>query len=160
MAQEKVIKEYPNSTRLLEGKKVTGIGNLILTTERLVFLHLVALDDRQTENLQKTSGTASLSELLDYALTLHKKSFQLPLSSVISARTGLFSLLPLPRPCLRISYRSEKKKNIQTASFMFYIPLLKGFYQFEITTVLLWVWLTNRAVRYKQAAARKAIQES
>lgn len=149
MKQEKVLKEYPNSTRLLDGEKVTGIGNLILTTERLVFLHQVTLDDKQTESLQKLSATAPLSKLLDYTLTLHKKSFQLPLSSVISVKVGMFSLLPLPRPCLRISYRSERKKNAKTASFMFYIPLLKGFYQLEITTVLVWVWLINKAVRYR-----------
>jgi len=149
MKQERVLKEYPNSTRLLDGKKVTGIGNLILTTERLIFLHQVALDDKQTESLQKLSATAPLSELLDYTLTLHKKSFQLPLSSVISVKVGMFSLLPLPRPCLRISYRSERKKTAKTASFMFYIPLLKGFYQLEITTVLVWVWLINKAVRYR-----------
>lgn len=149
MKQESVLKEYPNSTRLLDGKKVTGIGNLILTTERLVFLHQVALDDKQTESLQKLSATAPLSKLLDYTLTLHKKSFQLPLSSVIAVKVGMFSLLPLPRPCLRISYKSEKKKTTKTASFMFYIPLLKGFYQLEITTVLVWVWLINKAVRYR-----------
>lgn len=149
MKQESVLKEYPNSTRLLDGKKVTGIGNLILTTERLVFLHQVVLDDKQTESLQKLSATAPLSKLLDYTLTLHKKSFQLPLSSVIAVKVGMFSLLPLPRPCLRISYKSEKKKTTKTASFMFYIPLLKGFYQLEITTVLVWVWLINKAVRYR-----------
>jgi len=75
MKEERVLKEYPNSTRLLDGKKVTGIGNLILTTERLVFLHQVTLDDKQTESLQKLSATAPLSKLLDYTLTLHKKGY-------------------------------------------------------------------------------------
>ena len=150
-SEEVVIKEYPHSTRWLEGQQVIGVGNLILTNERLVFLHRVPLDEEELEYLQKFSKQATTSRMIDLALTLHKKNFQVPLSSVISVKTGLYSILPFPRPCLHISYRSEKKKKIKTISFMFTIPLWKGWFQLEITTVKTWGRIIREAVRYKQS---------
>ena len=150
-SEEVVLKEYPRFTRRMEGQQVIGVGNLILTNERLVFLNRVPLNDEEVKYLQKFSGKATTKRTIDLALTLHKKNFQVLLSSVISVKTGLYSILPFPRPCLRISYRSEKKKKqIKTVSFMFTIPLWKGWFQLEITTVRGWVWIIRKAVSQKQ----------
>jgi len=150
-SEEVVLKEYPRFTRRMEGQQVIGVGNLILTNERLVFLNRVPLNDEEVEYLQKFSGKATTKRTIDLALTLHKKNFQVPLSSVISVKTGLYSILPFPRPCLRISYRSEKKKKIKAVSFMFTIPLWKGWFQLEITTIKAWGRIIKEAVRYKQS---------
>ncbi len=155
-SEEVVLKEYPRYTRWLEGQEIIGVGNLILTTERLVFLNQVVLAEGQVEYLRKLSEETKTSRLIDLALTLHKKNFQVPLSSVISVKTGLYSILPFTRPCLRISYRSEKKKkNIKNISFMFTIPLWKGWFQLEITTVMVWVRIIRRVVRYKQLTVQE-----
>ncbi len=149
--EEVVIKEYPYSTRWMEGQQVIGVGNLLLTNERLVFLHRVPLDDAEIEYLQKFSQKATTKEMIDLAFTIHKRNFQFPLSSVVLVKTGLHSLLPLPRPCLRISYMSGKKQQqVKDLTFMFTIPLLKGFFQWEITTVMGWVSIIKKAVRHKQ----------
>ena len=153
-SKEVVIKEYPNSTRWMEGQEVIGVGNLILTNERIVFLHRVDLSDEELERLQKLSRKVTAREMIDLGLSLHKNNFQFPLSSVTQVKTGLHSLLPFPRPCLRVFYKSGKKKqNINTASFMFTIPLLKGFFQLEITTVKMWVMLISRVAKAKQLTA-------
>ena len=150
-SEEVALKEYPHSTRWLEGRQVIGVGNLILTNERLVFLHRVPLDEDELKYLHKLSQKATTKRMIDLALTLHKKNFQVPLSSVILVKMGLYSLFPFPRPCLRISYRSKKKKKqIKTISFMFTIPLWKGWFQLEITTVKGWVETIRRAVMRKQ----------
>jgi len=129
------------------GQLVIGVGNLVLTNERLVFLHQIPITGEEMERLRKLSEKVTSKEMLNYALSLHKKSFQVSLSSVTLVKTGLHSLLPFPRFCLRISYRSEKKK-VKTLTFMFTIPLWKGWFQLEITTVMLWVRLIKTAVRY------------
>ena len=149
-SEEVVLKEYPRSTRRMEGQQVIGVGNLILTNERLVFLNRVPLNDEEVEYLQKFSGKATTKRTIDLALALHKKNFQVPLSSVISVKTRLYSILPFPRPCLHISYRSEKKKRIKTISFVFTIPIWKGWFQLEITTIMAWGRIIKEAVRYKQ----------
>lgn len=145
--KERVIKEYPSSTRWMEGRKILGVGNLILTNKRLIFLNQVVLSDQQMEALKKISEGGDFDKITDYALDLHKNNFDVPLTSVISAKVGLFTILPFPRPCLRIFWANPKKKDqIKSASFMFTIPLLRGLFQFEIMDAISWVLRINRAV--------------
>jgi len=148
---EVVLKEYPNSSRWLREKAVIGVGNLILTNERLVFLYRVALSPRQMETVKQLSETAKVNKMIDFALTLHRRNFQVPLSSVISANICRYCLLPFPRPYLHISYRGGSKNKLKTLDFMFTIPLLKGFYQLEFTTVWGWVQIIRRALKAKQS---------
>ena len=135
-SEEFVIKEYPKYTQLIEGKKVIGIGNLILTSERLIFLHGLPLDEEDLTRLKRMSEKATAGKMLDIACSLYEKNFHVPLSSIDSVKTGLYSPLPFPRFCLRIDYTSKKKSNRLT--FMFTIPLWKGLFQLEITTVMAW----------------------
>ncbi len=149
--REVVLKEYPNSTRWMKGQLIMGTGNLILTNERLVFLHGVDLSPRQIAYVKKLSDTGNTNKVIDYALTLHKKNFEVPLSSVISANMSRYCLLPFPRPYLRINYRSGIKDKEKTLGFMFTIPLLKGIYQLEFTIVWTWVRLIRRALTAKKS---------
>lgn len=148
--REVVLKEYPNSTRWMKGQLVIGVGNLILTNERLIFLHGVELSPRHIEHIRKLTETGNTNKIIDYALTLHKKNFEVPLSSVISVNMSRYCLLPFPRPYLRISYRGGSKDKEKTLGFMFTIPLLKGIYQLEVTIVWAWARLIRRALRAKQ----------
>ena len=95
ICEEVVIKGYPRSTRWLEGQQIMGVGNLLLTNERLVFLNQVVLTNEESANFRKLSERATVNRMMDFALTLH-------ISSLISVKVGLLSLLPFPRPCLRI----------------------------------------------------------
>ena len=154
ISEEFVIKEYPNSTRWLEGQRIIGVGNLILTNERLVFLNQVNLNEEETKKFQELSKVTSTNKLIDIALSIHRMNFQVPLSSLIFVKMGLYSLLPFPRPCLRISYQSQKKKRqINIASFMFTISLLRGFFQLEVITVWIWVKLIRKAMRARKLTA-------
>ena len=151
ITEETVIKEYPHSTRWLQGQVVIGVGNLVLTTERLVFLHQIEAGEKMAEKIQQLAE-APTSRVMDFALTLHRENFQIPVSSLVSAKVGWFSLLPFPRPCLRVTYKADKKGgNLKTESFMFTIPLLKGFFQLEITTVLGWTWMIRKVMRHKES---------
>ena len=156
LSGEVVLKEYPNSTRWLKGQQVIGVGNLILTNERLVFLHRVELSQRQIEDIQKLRmNSARANKEIDFALTLHKRNFQVPLSSVISANMSRYCLLPFPRPYLRISYRGGSKSGEKTLGFIFTIPLWKGWYQLEVTTVWGWVQIIRKALKAKQYGGRR-----
>lgn len=147
--REVVVKEYPNTTRWIEGQLILGVGNLILTNERMVFLNQIAPSEKQVEKIKAVAAEKNTSRMLNYALTLHKKNFEIPLASITNVKMGLVAIFPIPRPCLRVTYTTKGKP--QTASFMFTISLLKGLIQFEVTTVMMWVWLIRKAVRYKQA---------
>ena len=149
--KEVVLKEYPKFTRWMKGQLVLGVGNLILTNERLVFLNQVVLTPRQIATWRKLLETGNTNKQIDFTLTLHKKNFEVPLSSVISAKMSRYCLLPFPRPYLSISYRGGGKDKERTMGFMFTISLLKGLYQLEFTTVWVWVRIIRKALRAKQS---------
>ena len=152
VSEEVVIKEYAKSTYWLEGKQVRAVGNLVLTNERLVFLKQVALSENQIENLQRLSQEGGTSEMIQFALRLHKKNFQLPLSSIVSAKMRPLSVLPL-RTYMLISYRGASK-NIKTLRFMFTLPLLKRLMLSEFPTMG-WVSAIKKAVKAKKSITVK-----
>ena len=143
--KELVLKEYPHSTRWIKGQLILGVGNLVLTNQRLVFLHGVDLTPRQIAYVKKLSEAGNASKVLDYALTLHKKSFEVPLTAVTSVKMAKYCILPFPRPYLKISYRGRGKDKEKALGFMFTIPLLRGFFQLEFTTVFGWSRMIKKA---------------
>ncbi len=147
VAKEVVIKEHPRSTYWLEGKQVRAVGNLILTNERLVFVRQAALSEKQAEELKGLGQEATTSESIQFALRLHKKNFQLPLSSIVAVKMGFLSFFPL-RPCLRVYYHSASK-NINTLSFLFTLPLLKRLLMTEFPTIG-WTGAIKKAVKAKK----------
>jgi hypothetical protein len=153
-SEEVVIKEYPNSTRWLDGGQVRAAGNLILTDERLVFVRQVPLSQKEIETLQQVSSEGTTSDLIRFALKLHKKNFQLPLSSIVSVKLGLCSIFPVPQPCMRISYKTAGK-NVKTLSFWFRLPLFKRLLMSEFPT-LDWIRAIKKAVKAQRRAGEQA----
>jgi len=146
---EQVIKEYPNVTYLLIGNYLDAIGNLILTSERLVFLLRAPLSDEDFEETQRMAQEASATELIDFALTLHKKNFQIPLEKVILAKMGLRSYLPMAF-CLRVLHEGRGRK-VKDTSFMFQPPMMKRLMMSEFPTMG-WVRAINKATKKKQSS--------
>jgi len=143
-SEEAVIKEHRHATYWLEGKQVRAAGNLILTNQRLVFLRQVNPTEKQTQEIQRLAQEAATSELVQFALKLHKKNLQLPLSSIVTAKMGLLSVFPL-RPCLHVYYQSASKKT-KTLSFMFTLPFLKRLMLTDFPTIG-WVNAIKKAVK-------------
>jgi hypothetical protein len=148
--KEKVIKEYPNLSIWLDGNVVQGYGNLILTNDRLMFLNRVALEDWQLEKARELSSENDFNKIVEFTLKLHKKNFQIPLSSVTDIKMGIFSFFPLPRICMRIRHFT-KKQNLGETSFGFRIPLLRGFVEMELPLVMLWISAIKAAKEKQQA---------
>jgi hypothetical protein len=144
--QECTLKEYPNLTFWLEGGKMLGAGNLILTSKRLIFLHRIVMEDWQLARLQELNREGSYEKIIDFALKLDKRNFQMPLSSVYRASSGIYTWLPFPRMCMRIYHFGKKDMLIET-TFLFRIPMLKGFVEFEPLLVGGWVGAVKSALK-------------
>ena len=149
-SEEVVIKESPNSTHLLEGNQVRAAGNLILTNRRLVFLRRVALTEKEIKNIQKLSQEVNQEKLIQFALTLHKKNFQIPLSSIVSAKLGSYFIFPSPPWHMRVAYRTASNK-VKTINFRFTLPLFKRLLMSEFPT-LGWISAINKAVKTERRA--------
>jgi hypothetical protein len=141
--KEHVIKEYPDRTFWLEGKKLTGMGNLILTSKRLIFLNLVALEEWQIKEAQQLLKENDLNKIIQHTLKLHKKNFQIPLSSITRVRMEMYRIFPFPRLCMRIRYLING--NPIDIGFWFRIPYLMGLRQLEITQVMGWIYAVKNA---------------
>ena len=142
--REIVLKEYPNTTYWLE-ENIAHEGNLILTSERLVFLKRVGLLEKRMAELEKATREAKTpGELLQYTLSLHKKNFQVLLSQVTYARTGIYSKWPI-RICLRVGYRSLNKKQKEHV-FLFTSPFIKRLVM-SIPLAPSWTRAINQAVK-------------
>jgi hypothetical protein len=149
--KEPVIKEYPNVSIWLVANMAQGYGNLVLTSERLMFLNQVALEEWQLKKAQQLSREGDFNKVVEFTMKLHKNNFQIPLSSVTKVKMGLFSLIPMPRLCMRIHYLTKKDKPAET-SFAFRIPLLKGLVELELTLIMAWISAVKAAVKAKQQA--------
>ena len=153
-AEEVVIKEYPKSTHWLEGNQVRAVGNLVLTNRRLVFLRQVFLNPKELENLQRLSQEGSTEQLIQAGLSLHKKNFQVPLPSIVSAKLGVYFAFPFPQTYLRIYYRTASKK-VKTLSFRFRLPPLKRLLASDFPT-LEWIRAINKAVKSQRTTIGQA----
>jgi len=109
------------------------MGNLVLTNQRLVFLRQVNLTEKQAQEIQRLDKEATTSDLVQFALKLHKKNFQLPLSSIVTAKMGFLSVFPI-RPYLRVYYQSASKKT-KTLGFVFTLPFLKRLLLSDFPTI-------------------------
>ena len=150
-SDEVVIKEFPKSTYLLDGKQVIAAGNLILTNKRLVFLRQIVLTEKEIENLQNLQQEANTERLMQFALGLHKKNLQIPLSSIVSAKLGSYFRFPILKPCMRLSHRTASSK-VKTLTFWFNPPFLKQMLMSEFPT-LAWIRAIKKAVKVQRRTA-------
>jgi len=152
ISQEKdteiIIRQHRRWTHWLERNKVIGEGNLILTNRRLLFLHRIVSTPDVSASIKELAD-APLEAVLDHALTLHKNSYQVPLSSIM--QVGVITLFgfPLPRFCLEIVYLKGKKLDPHTADFKFKTSDPAMMFMPQLFVDLGW-----------QKAIRKAIQQT
>ena len=147
--REEVVREWPKYSLWLEDN-ATHQGNLILTNERLIYLNRVALSQKEHEEMQELSKGATTNQVLNFALKLHKRNFQIPLSSIVSSRLGFCFILPSPRPCVRVYYQRASKKP-KMASFLFRRSMLMDLFRPEFPiTAIFWYRAIKKATKAKQ----------
>jgi hypothetical protein len=143
---ETILKEHRRWTRWIEARWMKGEGNLVLTDRRLLFLHRIEGSPEVMANIKRLAD-APMTTVLDYALTLNKNNFQLPLSSITRVGIGAFTWLPLPRFCLTVSYLNSKKRVLRTVAFQFRRPISEVIFHPQITTDWGWVKAIKRATK-------------
>jgi len=148
---EVFIKEYPKSTFLLEGKQVLAKGNLILTNKRLVFLRETDFNEKDAEALQNVLEEGDIGRLLQFCLGLHKKNFQVPLTSIIKTKFRYYFMFTIPQTGMRLTYSTGSGKE-KTITFRFNPPITKQLLMSEFPT-LDWIRAINKAAKAERRAA-------
>jgi len=142
---EKIIKEHRRWTRWLESQTVAREGNLVLTNRRLLFLNRIAPNEVVNTNIKKLAD-APMDQVLDYAFTLSKKNFQMPLSEIRRIGVGIFTLYPYPRFCLTVSYRPRKNEKAKTFAFQFRDEANKNIMKLQLAEDYRWAKAIKQAI--------------
>jgi len=142
---EKVIKEHRRWTRWLESSTVAREGNLVLTNRRLMYLNRIAPNEEVSANIKKLAD-AAMEQVLDYAFTLNKKNFQIPLSEIKRIGVGVFTLYPYPRFCLTVSCNPRKNEKTKTYAFQFRDAANKNMFKLQLTEDFRWAKAIKQVV--------------
>lgn len=135
--EEIIIRQHRRWTHLLEKRKTVGQGSLILTDRRLLFLHRVEDSPEIKASIRKLAD-APMAAVLDHALSLHKKSFQIPLSAIVRVEVGTFAGFPLPHFFLWLSYLKGRNNIVHEVSFQFTTIQRGIFFEPQLITDLGW----------------------
>jgi hypothetical protein len=144
---ETIIRQHRRWTRLVEGNRTVGEGSLILTNRRLLFLHRIVSSPEVAASIKKLAD-APIEMVLDHALTLHKNSFQIPLSSIMQVGVVALFGFPFPQFCLSVLYLAGKKLTPHTVAFQFAKSQSEMFSQPQVIADWGWKRAIRRAVRH------------
>jgi hypothetical protein len=139
---EAIIRQHRRWTHVLEKRKTAGQGSLVLTNRRLLFLHRIEAGPGVAAAIKKLAD-APMNMVLDHALTLNTKSFQIPLTAILQVEVGTFAGFPLPHFYLWLSYLKGKNNIVHEASFQFTTVQNGFFFEPQLITDLGW----KRAIR-------------
>jgi len=143
---EKIIKEHRHWTQWIERHHLMQLGNLVLTNRRLIFLHMIQSSPEVKEHI-KNLADAPTESVLNYAFTLNRNNFQIPLSSIGNVTIGTFRWNPFPHVCLTVVYFDGKQVSSRSASFQFIRPIKQTILKPQLIVDIGWVMAIKKAMR-------------
>jgi hypothetical protein len=143
---ERIIREHRHWTQWIEKSRLLQLGNLVLTNYRLIFLHKIQSSPDVKDNIKKLAD-APMETVLNYAFTLNRNNFQIPLSSIGNVRIGTFNWIPFPHICLTVIYFDGKHTMSRSASFQFIRPIKQTILKPQIVVGIGWVRAIKQAMK-------------
>ena len=144
--EEKIIKEHRRWTQWIEHPRAMRLGNLVLTNRRLIFLHQIQSSPDVKTNIKKLAD-APTETVLNYAFSLNRNNFQIPLSAIGTVRIGTFNWTPFPHVCLSVIYFDGKHTASKLASFQFIRPIKQTILNPQLIVDIGWIRAINKAIK-------------
>jgi hypothetical protein len=147
-SDEEIVREWPKYTLWMETNTASR-GNLILTSERLVFLKEKALTESDVAELsQLRERKASVREEIRFALGLQRKNFQIPIENIIRAGLSVYSILPF-RLCLNVHYAGKNNK-YRRLTFLFTMSFFSRIILKDFPTLGWWRTINGEVKRLRK----------
>jgi hypothetical protein len=143
---ERILKEHRRWTQWIENPRAMRLGGLVLTNRRLIFLHKIESSPDIKDNIKKLAD-APIETVLNYALTLNRSNFQIPISSIGNARIGALNWNPFPRVCLKVTYFDGKHPATKRVLFQFVRPIKQTILNPQIVVDIAWVRTIKQAMK-------------
>jgi hypothetical protein len=147
---ERILKEHRKWTQWIAYPRILPLGNLVLTNRRLIFLNKIQSNSQVTENIKKLAD-APTETVLNYAFSLNRDNFQIPLSAIGAVRIGTFRWNPFPHVCLSVFYFDGKSASSRLASFQFIRPIKQTILHPQLFVDIGWVRAINRAIKENES---------
>lgn len=144
--KEYIIKEHRHWTQWIVNRFAKRLGNLVLTNHRLMFLHKIQSSPEVSDHIKKLADSP-MENVLNYAFTLNRDNFQMPLSNIAGVKIGLFNWNPFPHTCLTVVYFDGKQAVSRAASFQFIRPIKQTILNPQIAVDINWIKTINKAIR-------------
>ena len=142
---EKIIKEHRKWTQWIETPRKLRLGNLVVTNRRLIFLNIITSSPEVTANIRKLADSPT-EQVLNYAYTLNRDNFQIPLSSIMGLKIGAYNWTPIPHICLTIVF-VDKHAATRMAAFQFIRPYKQTLLKPQIMLVIDWIREIKKAIK-------------
>ncbi|MDD5288891.1 MAG: hypothetical protein PHY28_07280 [Dehalococcoidales bacterium] len=143
---ERILKEHRRWTQWIVNPRAMRLGNLVLTNRRLIFLHKIQSSPEVNDNIKKLAD-APIETVLNYAFTLNRDNFQIPLYAIGSVRIGTFKWNPFPHLCLTVIYFDGRQTRQKSASFQFIRPIKQTILHPQIAVDVGWIRALKQAIR-------------
>ena len=148
---EIIIKEHRKWTQWIQTPRNLRLGNLVLTNRRLIFLHKIDSSPEVKDNIKKLAD-APIRSVLNYAFTLDKNNFQMPLSNIIGLKIGAYNWTPIPHVCLSIVYVDGKYLTNRMVAFQFIRPYKQTIFKPQFMLVIEWIRTIKQAIKTSDTA--------
>jgi hypothetical protein len=143
---EKILKEHRKWSQWIETPRALRLGNLVLTNRRLIFLHIIESSPEVKENIRKLAD-APTESVLNYAYTLNRNNFQIPLSTIVSLKIGAYNWTPIPHVCLTVIFVDRKYLTNRMVSFQFIRPYKETILKPQFMLVMDWIRTIKQAIK-------------
>ena len=142
---EKIIKEHRKWSQWIETPRKLRLGDLALTNRRLMFLNIIDSSAEVKTNIRKLADSPT-EEVLNYAFTLNRDNFQIPLSNIISLKIGAYNWTPIPHVCLTVVF-IDKRNDTKMAAFQFIRPYKQTIFKPQFFLVIDWIREIKLAIK-------------
>ena len=142
---EIIIKEHRKWTQWIETPRRLRLGNLVVTNRRVIFLNKISSSPEVTEHIRKLAD-APTEDVLNYAYTLDRDNFQVPLSMITSLKIGAYNWTPIPHICLTIVF-VDKRATTRMAAFQFIRPYKQTLMKPQFMLVMEWIREIKKAIK-------------
>jgi hypothetical protein len=92
-----------------------------------------------------------METVLNYAFTLNRDNFQIPLEAIGNIRIGTFNWNPFPHICLTVTYFDGKQTRSKSASFQFIRPIKQTILHPQLIVDIGWVKAIKQAIKNADA---------
>jgi hypothetical protein len=143
---ERIIKEHRKWSQWIETPRALRLGNLVLTNRRLMFLHLIQSSPEVSNNIKKLAD-APTESVLNYAFTLNRDNFQIPLSAIAGLKLGAYNWTPIPHVCLSVVFFNGKSLTSRMVAFQFIRPYKQTILKPQLFLIIDWIRTIKAAIK-------------